>query len=165
MNHDIQCSWKSTPVSMKTGRSMPTQWVQLCLYRELYWPVVSRCMNMSWKHSSLNSKEHASNMVFTSLLLKYPVCSSSISIHSIRSPRIIEHTWQHKLFNCNLICQFVVRCKEKCLCYFKKCVWPWTMKCFIEILTNQSRSYFKCPLKSSTFCIMLIINVYECNNG
>ncbi len=36
------------------------------------------------------------------------------------------------------------------------------MECFIEILTNQRRSFFNCTLKSSNFCIIFMINVYEC---
>ncbi len=62
------------------------------------------------------------------------------------------------LFNCYLISLFTGMNKKKCVCY----VWPWIMGQFNEILTNQSRSFLDCILKSSNFSIMHIIHVYEC---
>ncbi len=75
----------------------------------------------------------------------------------------IKKIYIYLLFICYLIGLFIVRCEKKPACYFKKCGWPWTMEWFIEILTNQSCSFFLVARKSSNFCIILIINFYECN--
>ncbi len=54
--------------------------------------------------------------------------------------------------------------ENKCVCYFKNGVWPWTMEWFNEELTNQSHSFSDCILEISNVCIRLIISVDESNN-
>ncbi len=56
--------------------------------------------------------------------------------------------------------------KKNCVCYFTSYAWPWAKELFNEILdlTKHGHSFFDYILNISNISIMLIINVYECNN-